>query len=149
MRFLMVSLMVTTTMVVMPGVTADAAGEACREPIATYRYSTTEMRYELTVDYEGCSWWQGSSAILEGFLESRQAGGLVSTRRFDTTGVAFCEPGGRFTTCSLAMTLAHDATEVAQYSGRITYPWQDARRAQEFAVTCLSVAQEARCRADP
>ena len=149
MRSLLVSVVVAVATVVAPGTATDAADERCREPTATYRYTTTGMRYELTVDYRGCSWWQGSSAILDGFLTSQQAAGLISTRKFDTTGRASCEDPGRLTTCSLAITLEHDPTEVAEYSGRIAYPWEDGRRAQEFAATCFSVAGQADCRPGP
>jgi hypothetical protein len=146
MRTLIVSLVAAVALVGVAPPASGAPAVACVEPTATYRYTAVEMVYELAVDYRGCSWWQGTSAVLDGFLAGQQAGGVVSTLEFETAGVAFCEEPEPVVTCSLAITLAHASPELAQYSGRISYPWEDGRRSQEFAATCFSVAGQASCR---
>ena len=146
MRTLVVSLVTAAMVVFLPLPATGAPAAACAEPTATYRYTAVDMVYELTVDFRGCSWWQGTSAVLDGFLAGQQAAGVLSTLEFEKTGVAFCEEPGAVATCSLAIELAHASPELAQYSGRISYPWKDGRRAQEFAATCFSVAGQARCR---
>ena len=127
----------------------NASEAKCEEPSASYRYTKTDMVYELAVDLAACEWWKGTSILLDGFLARDHPGGVVALavglRGTDTAGLAICDDPVRATFCSLSIRLEH-GTELMLYRGMIRYPWADGPRERHVEMTCVSAGDVADCR---
>jgi hypothetical protein len=134
---------VALAMAVVPvfAVPGAAAPETCQEPSAEYRYGPSDMVYELSVDLTGCDWWRGSSLALNGELIRT---GLDTDH--ETNAASICQAEDRVSVCRLQLTLEHPGTDVAQYGGRISYPWLGSRKSREFEATCWAVRGMDQCR---
>ncbi len=123
----------------------------CQEPSASYRYTKTDMVYELVEDLAACEWWNGTSIVLDGFLARDYPGGdvalAVGLQGTDTSGHAICDDAVRATICRVSMRLEHPPQELMVYRGIIRYPWTDGQRARHLELTCHSAGDMADCRA--
>lgn len=132
---------------------AGAAPGTCEEPVGRYRYTGSEMAYELSIDLAGCTFWNGTSITLSGFLERQfPAGlhsGLLGVVGTETTGHQTCVDPIRVTRCSITIGFGHPPTELMVYSGKIGYPWENGTRSRQFKATCLTVGDHVECRDEP
>jgi hypothetical protein len=133
-------------------VPAGSTPGTCEEPVGRYRYTASEMAYELSIDLGGCTFWNGPTITLAGFLERQfPAGlqsGLLGVQGTETTGHQACTDPIRATRCSITIGFGHPPTELMVYSGKIGYPWEHGTRSREFKATCLTVDDHVECRDD-
>ena len=134
------------TVMLIPGPASAAkdASRSCAQPEAERTYTPQSMRYRMSIDLSGCSWWEGTPIQMSAAIERITTGGSDGVGSGTGCGVS-SRRGRANPTCAVDVTLAHQRFEAVRYQGSITYPGPDGDTTVGFSAVCISTMVLARC----